>query len=140
MSKEIIILGRSDNMSLCPYDKDVWTLTSVVPLVKQKEKIVRCFDLHFDYTDLRKSGLGLDCEYVVFKKPPKEGITYSYYPLKEIYNALGVMYFCSTIGYMIALAIHEGVKRIDIYGVDLEGEMFAQKENAEFWIGYFSGS
>lgn len=50
-------------------------------------------------------------------------------------------YFNSSIGYMLALAIHEQYERISIFGVDMKAddEYGYQKPNAEYLIGLARG-
>lgn len=73
------------------------------------------------------------------------------YPLHEIQNELiGNFYrgeekveklFSSTMSYEVALALHEGVERIEIYGVELLGgsEYAYQREAMAFWLGKADG-
>jgi hypothetical protein len=51
-------------------------------------------------------------------------------------------YYMSTVGFMLALAIHEGFEEIHVYGVDMVGddEYGHQKENAAFFIGFAKGA
>jgi hypothetical protein len=62
------------------------------------------------------------------------------YPLEEISKTCGD-YFSSSIGYMLAMAIHEGAEEIGIYGVDMkaEDEYGYQKPNTEYLIGLARG-
>jgi len=63
------------------------------------------------------------------------------YPFKKVDKISG-HYYCSSISYMIALAIAEKVKKIAIYGVDMvaSDEWFHQRANMEYLIGYARGS
>jgi len=63
------------------------------------------------------------------------------YPLGEIRDRFGTDYFCSSIDYMLALALLEGAKEIHLYGVDMSmtDEYAHQKPSAEYWIGYARG-
>jgi len=40
------------------------------------------------------------------------------YPLQDVINNLGVSYFNSTVAYAVAMAMHTGVERLALYGVD----------------------
>ncbi len=62
------------------------------------------------------------------------------YPVEEVADLVGD-YFNSSIAYMIALAIHEGVDEIGIWGVDMtDSEEYAyQRPNAEYLIGLARG-
>lgn len=70
------------------------------------------------------------------------------YPLKEIQGFFMHVdpnhtkpYFASTIAYMVAMAIAEGVNEIHLYGVDLseDTEWGYQKPNTEYYLGMARG-
>ncbi len=72
------------------------------------------------------------------------------YPLVDIQEKLlarlrrgknTVRFFTSTFAYMLALAIHQGYQRIEIYGFEMGGldEYGPQRECAGFWMGYALG-
>jgi len=62
------------------------------------------------------------------------------YPLEDVLNHLGHDYFNSTTAYAIAFAIHIGVAKISLFGLDFtyENQHHAEKGRAcvEFWLGY----
>jgi len=62
------------------------------------------------------------------------------YPFEAVAETTGA-YWNSSIGYMLALAIHEGHPQIDIYGVDMKAdeEYFYQRPNIEYLIGLARG-
>jgi hypothetical protein len=61
------------------------------------------------------------------------------YPLEDVINASGFAYFNSTAAYAIAYAIHIGVKKISLFGIDFTypNAHDAEKGRAcvEFWLG-----
>lgn len=61
------------------------------------------------------------------------------FPLEDVLNNLGHDYFNSTASYAIALAIHTGVGKISIFGMDFTypNQHQAEKGRAcvEFWLG-----
>jgi len=71
------------------------------------------------------------------------------YPLREIQRDLMVYrgeeriekLFSSTMCYQMALALHEDVDRIEIYGIELvgEGRYAYQREGMAFWMGKADG-
>jgi hypothetical protein len=67
---------------------------------------------------------------------PLDGILASYGK-----NAENVRYFTNSFGYMVALALHLGVKRIEAYGFEMSSktEYGQQKPNANFWAGIAIG-
>jgi hypothetical protein len=62
------------------------------------------------------------------------------YPFDEVAKTTGA-YWCSSMAYLMALAIHEGAEEIAIYGVDMAGdEQYAyQHPNMNFLIGLAMG-
>jgi len=62
------------------------------------------------------------------------------YPFDVVADDVGG-YWCSSIAYMLALAIHEGASEIGVYGVDMRGddEYGYQKPNCEYLIGLARG-
>ena len=63
------------------------------------------------------------------------------YPLEAMCEKFPRRYFCSGIGYMLALAIDSGYEFIGLYGVDmaLESEYQYQRPNCEYFIGLAEG-
>jgi hypothetical protein len=64
------------------------------------------------------------------------------YPLDEVLALTpGFRYLTSSVAEAIALAIHEGYKRIDIYGAEMETgtEYGHQRQGMAFWIGVAVG-
>ena len=59
------------------------------------------------------------------------------YPKDEIIDFFGIDYFADSFAYMLALAIYQGFKQIDIYGFNYAfGEAYvSEKPCCEFWIG-----
>jgi hypothetical protein len=61
------------------------------------------------------------------------------YPLEDVLNNLGHDYFNSTSAYAVALAIHIGVAKISLFGIDftLPNQHQAEKGRAcvEYWLG-----
>ncbi len=64
------------------------------------------------------------------------------FPLEDVLNTCGFPYFNSTAAYAIAYALHLGVKRIGLYGIDYTypDVHAAEKGRAcvEFWLGIAS--
>jgi hypothetical protein len=60
------------------------------------------------------------------------------YPLDEIIEQYPRHYFTSSPAYALALAIHKGYKRIELYGVEMETntEYAHQRTGIAYWIGY----
>lgn len=106
----------------------------------------RTFEMH-DIADLIATyGYGLaeymdrirDCAGLHMAEPCIEGAIR--YPFDAVAADVGA-YWCSSIAYMLALAIHEGAQEIALYGVDMAGhdEYGYQHPNCEFLIGFARG-
>ena len=71
------------------------------------------------------------------------------YPLQDIKNDLlgninlhgrEIENFASSADYALALAIQQGYKEIDLYGLEMELEKYeAQRESLAFWVGLATG-
>jgi|TARA_Y100000296_G_C5034774_1_gene186698 hypothetical protein len=63
------------------------------------------------------------------------------YPLADVMGRFGGGYFTSTIPYMIALALYEGVDEIGLLGVYLTSKQdyTAHRPCVEFWLGVAKG-
>lgn len=62
------------------------------------------------------------------------------YPFDEVAETTGA-YWSSSVGYMTALAIHEGAEEIGLWGVAMEGndEYAYQRPNMEYLVGLARG-
>lgn len=68
------------------------------------------------------------------------------YPLEALCDALlggqfDRRYFTSSVAYAVALAIYQGYRRIELYGVEMETntEYYAQRDGVYFWVGLAIG-
>ncbi len=63
------------------------------------------------------------------------------YPFDEVAQTIGQAYWCSSMAYMLALAIHEGASEIALCGIDMsdEGAYAFQRPNMEYLIGVARG-
>ena len=50
------------------------------------------------------------------------------YPIHEVAESVGVMYFNTTVAYAVALAIHEKAETISLYGCDFPHEAGSRTE------------
>jgi hypothetical protein len=62
------------------------------------------------------------------------------FPLQDVINNLGYCYFNSTAAFAVAYAVHLGVKKISLFGIDFTyaNTHHAEKGRAcvEFWLGF----
>lgn len=61
------------------------------------------------------------------------------YPFDAVAKTIGGAYFCSSIAYALALAIHEQADEIGIWGVDMTDDYGYQRPNTEYLIGLARG-
>lgn len=63
------------------------------------------------------------------------------FPLEECAKKFGPLYFSNTVAYMIAFALLNGAKEIEIYGVNQasSAEYFYEKAGVEYWLGIAVG-
>lgn len=63
------------------------------------------------------------------------------FPLEEVVKKYGHPYFTNTICYMIAYALYEEAKEIDLYGVNQAGshEYSEERGGVEYWLGVAVG-
>lgn len=63
------------------------------------------------------------------------------FPLEECQKQFGAPYFSNTIAYMVAFALLNGAKEIEIFGVNQAsgGEYFYEKAGLEYWLGICVG-
>jgi hypothetical protein len=86
-----------------------------------------------------------DLEIVLLEPSDKVKAKQTIFPFKEIMdswkNNKNMRYFTSSAPFMIALAIHEGYERIEIYGFEMSSreEYAYQKPCMEFWLGVAMG-
>jgi len=63
------------------------------------------------------------------------------FPLEKAAQVFGIPYFTNTICYMIAYAIMNGARDIQLYGVNQasSSEYFYEKAGVEYWLGIANG-
>ena len=61
------------------------------------------------------------------------------YPLQDVINNLGVSYFNNTVAYAVAMAMHIGVKKLCLYGVDFSYEDGHKAEKGRACIEFLLG-
>jgi len=131
------IIGKGQGWADAPKDGESWGITQLI----LRRPVSRVVDMN-DYTlwgereakdaELaRQEALRLGVEYVDLHS----------YPLQSVIERFKTDYFTSTVDYAIALALYEGHKEIDLYGVNMArpGEYAYQKPGADFWCGMAIG-
>lgn len=151
MVKEVTILGRGPSRIGLQPSGDLWALND---LYKFQPGIDCLFFLHNlkyhtgrDDIDVTTGGDIYEAKklniprIIGVEEIPEHGI--EAYPMQEIIEEFGVKeYYTDTIDYMIALAIYEGYKKINLIGCDYLAQDLLHansKESTLFWIGVAVG-
>lgn len=126
-------------------DREVWACFSAIGFMKRID-LAFCLDpLEGFEGKVRKSLRDNNVKVVNELKVPilmskeyKYVPTGSLYPLKEIVDKYGVIYFSCSLAYIIAYALHKGVKDLLFVGANMNyGTRWeAQKGGVEFWLGF----
>jgi len=127
--KELIILGIGQGWKSAPHVGEAWGVRQLIG----KRPLDRAFKMH---TVLR------DVEILSQKKAAELGIpfyTTHNYPIKEIKEFFKTDFFTNGVCYMLALAIYEGYKKIDLYGINQRRELAKEKCGVDYWCGQAMG-
>lgn len=140
-----IVGGSPSSIHLAPFDDSswqVWALGNQLDKIKGR-RVDRIFEIHDDLSN-QKPGYAewlanLGIPLVVGEKFPVQAEHIK--PFDFNIETLG-MYLTSSAAYMIALALHEGVTNLAVYGFDMavdDAEYFHQRPCMEAWLGYARG-
>lgn len=135
---KVAIVGLSPTSHhLAPWDDPEWELWGM-PWDVDRWKMDRLFEMHDDPDPRSEGELP---EYPVLYMQDAKYPNVTTYPLEEVAATIGGDYWCSSVGYMLALAIHEGAEEIAIFGVDMKAteEYAYQRANCEYLIGLARG-
>lgn len=139
---------------------EVWTMNHAYRIIPDERVITRLFDLHkIEYLDDENAGGGP--EYWGWLQKPHAFPIYMQehdpripasvrYPLEEVCDSLFpsflrgdkmIQYFTSSFSFMMALAIHEGFQRVEVYGIEMgtNTEYIYQRDGAALVIGLALG-
>lgn len=133
-----------ETRSLIPWDAPGWERWGLTwdPFVWQMD---RAFEMH-DICEWRKYAPRDYTERLqlmprlYLSEAHKDVPNGTVYPFDDVAKTTGA-YWASSVGYMLALAIHEGAEEIGIYGVSMESseEYGYQRPNTEYLIGLARG-
>lgn len=156
--KSVSILGLAPGWNKCPPDQETWVIGKALLKQELPARIDRIFSMDktdemgsFDKKSPHYMGYPLK-KFIEKMNGPGVPFVTSYcvpglehcepYPLKEIVERYGVLYFTNTICYMIAYAMFNGYERIDIWGVRQQGkaEYVRERRGVEFWLGLAAGT
>jgi len=144
--KKLVIVGNSKGREKAPLDKEVesWYVNSY-PVPENCTRMFIMDGVGFSKILNRQPNIAQDLQdlkaqvVVPYKLTSLEN--QMVYPLGKIVGKWGVPYFKNTAAYMIALAIYEGYKDIDLYGFTMASglEHAIEKAAFEFWLGVAIG-
>ncbi len=134
-------------MELAP-EEDCWGINNII--------FERSVDLHFDmHYDGRMNEKQINRRKEVIKRTNELNIpvyachaipdtTYMRYPIEDVIKEFRTGYFSNGICYMIALALLQGIKKFNFYGVNhtrlkMLDEYTLQKPGVDHWLGVILG-
>jgi len=145
--KKVAIVGFSPStLDLAPFDDQSWEIWGENQLYRFIPRATRWFEMHEDPLADQVPGTDYakwmrECPmplYMIRHNPDyPNSIEYPIEPLAAHFGE----YFASSVSYMIALAIAEGMEEIGVWGVDMihESEYGYQKPACEYLLGYAKG-
>lgn len=149
MRKVAIVGAAQTSRDMAPYDDEsweIWTLNDMGPLAK---RIDRLFELH-SRAILERDAAVLQVEFdwlkanqtvPVYMAEPQDWVPMAVqFPTETILKEFGD-YFTNSVSWMMALALHEGVDELALWGVDMAHgtEYAAQRPSCEYMIGLARG-
>lgn len=145
MGLKVAIVGLSQSSRhLAPWNNPEWELWGL-SWDTERYRMHRTFEMHvLPLLRQTKTAAYIDelqhCPRLYMQDAYAEVPGSIRYPFKEVAQTTGD-YWCSSIGYALALAIHEEAEEIGIYGVDMRGaeEYGYQRPNVEYLIGLARG-
>lgn len=147
--RRIVIAEGNAQVLGVPFDDldyEIWGLNALQPVITRWD---RWFELHNDWREQERMGRETYLEWLhrdhgrpIYMIAPCSEIPNSVaYPLREIQWTYPHAYFCNSLAYMIALAIHEQVDEIYLYGMNETDRARTERawRNIEFWLGIAVG-
>lgn len=149
MVLKVAVIGMGKSLPLAPWEDQSWELWGLPWHRGYAVRMHRLFEMHDMkhwetkahkvYTPAYLKQLGEVDVPLYMQEAYLPNATA--YPLDEVSESIGAHYFNSSLGYMVALAIHEKAEEIGVFGVDLVApdEYGYQKPNMEYLIGVARG-
>ena len=149
--KTVAIVGFAPSSFLsAPYQNEaieIWGINEL-PIVQGVSRVTRLFQLHTkqEYSKGRNAGKIIDWMKsatipIYIQEKEKEFPSSVRFPIKEVLEISKTNYFTNSISYIIAFAILQGAKKIELWGVDMARieEYEAQSPSVEYFIGWARG-
>jgi hypothetical protein len=148
--KKVAIVGFAESSRhLAPFDNDEWEIWAMNQLYRHIPRATRWWEMHKypDYltidqvpgTDYAK--WLAECPIPVYMTEQRADVPNSVrFPIEHMVQKYGDYYY-SSISYMLAQAIEEGLEEIGLWGIDLahDSEYEYQKPSAEYFLGVAIG-
>jgi hypothetical protein len=151
MTRKVAILGRAGTLALAPFEDPEWEMWSL-PWSTKPPKAHRLFDIHSKAAWATSHSVTSKWEGEAERRYPgvpvychkdrvnvfRAGVEY---PFEDVIAGLPIPYLESSISYQIALALHEGVDEIGLFGVNMaaHSEYDYQRPSATYLIGLAQG-
>ena len=141
-TRKIAVIGTTPHRANAPYDDPAWEIWGVGRWHPDVRRWDRWFEIHdlatlkADYDDHLKYLADSGKPVYVREPTPKipNGVVYPRETIVERFG--GTYFFTSTIAWMMALALHEDVTHLGLWGVDMatHGEYATQKPGCKHFI------
>lgn len=132
---KVAIVGMADFTDEIPDDHEIWVIAQYLPYFTKYDRAFECHD------NEPTSILKMIADEPWFYVPEHLSYLYpkaNYIPVEELANKY-FRSFGSTISYMLAHAIYEGVDEISLHGVGMCDEYEGQRPSAFYWLGVANG-
>jgi hypothetical protein len=151
--RQVAIVGKAGTYAFAPFRDESWEIWGMPWIVTPQAS--RFFDMHSQECWVAGPQKKTDAEEWMAKSAEKFPDVPVYcdptrmhaykgaveYPLGDVMASLPIPFLENSIAYMVALAIHERVERIGLYGVHLmgSGEYAYERPSVTYLVGLAQG-
>ena len=144
--RTVHIIGKGAGWQLAPRDGETWGITQLI-LTRPVARVIDMNDYRLwgekearEAEDSKAAALAMGVPYFALAADPGNAAVQAY-PLAEVVRFFGTDYFGGTVDYAVAMALWEGFRRIELYGVNLIhfSDYQKLKPSCEFWLGVAMG-
>lgn len=148
--RKVAIVGSADtSRDQAPYDDLTWEIWTLNDMCQVSPRIDRLFEIHCsEILERDKVEMAHEISWLkenesveVWMADPQPWVPMArQFPTEVLVKEFGT-YFTNSVSWMIALALHEGVDELGIWGVDMAHgtEYAAQRPSCEYMIGLARG-
>jgi hypothetical protein len=135
---KVAIVGFSPSRDQAPWSDPEWCLWGLA-WDPERARFGRTFEMHeLSMLDAKQIDALQDCEGLYMQEGYEQVPNATAYPFEAVARTTGA-YWCSSLAYALALAIHEEAEEIGIWGVDGQEQYAYQHPNLNFLIGLAMG-